>query len=115
VANETITLKWDKPISYIVDRYAGPDTRKYMAVRARVYMEPYCPFKTGALASAQAEALEDGVLYNVPYARRFFYGQSRPKTVFHPLAGARWDLAMMKGAGGKKLLADIAAYIKRKG
>jgi len=114
VDSNKVDFRWNTPVKELLDRYGGPKVRKFAAVRARAYMSTYCPFRTGALSLAQAEATENGVVYNVPYARRFYYGDLKPKRIFHPLATDHWDEAFVRNEI-MKLVTDISKYITQKG
>ena len=60
-------------------------------------IDPWTPFLTGRLAG-DLTIESDGVTYNVPYARKKYYGVALTKT-YHPLATSHWDaVAMEQGA-----------------
>ena len=60
-------------------------------------VDPWTPFLTGRL-SGDITIGSDGVTYNVPYARKKYYGEVYHKEV-HPLATSHWDkVAMEQGA-----------------
>lgn len=53
--------------------------------------DKYTPFMTGQLAKSVRVASRGMIEYNVPYARRLYYGDGlRFNRTHHPLAGAFW-------------------------
>ena len=57
-------------------------------------IDPWTPFLTGKLHS-DLTITDEGVTYNVPYAREKYYGTVFCKE-FHPLATSQWDKVAME-------------------
>jgi hypothetical protein len=94
----TVTLR-ASPDAIIAEKVLNPRVLQGYAEKAREFMEPYTPYRTGALDNSGKAYVEDGhgvVEYDVPYAARHYYGVGgNLRKEFHPLATAFWDQAMM--------------------
>lgn len=88
---------------------------QFVANRAREYMEPYVPYRSGDLSkSAVAEPFK--VSYLKEYAHRVWEGTGMKihsgDKAHHPLATSHWDKAMEAMRGGE-LAQDISDYLAR--
>lgn len=84
----------------------SPSFGTFAATEASRLMQPFVPFRDGALrASAYPQSFK--VTYSTPYAKRMYYGRNlRFRT---PGTGAEWDQRINVAA----LAASLEAYIRR--
>ena len=61
-------------------------------------VDPYIPFKTGALAT-NYDITIDGIKYNQPYAKEVYEEQVPHNPQYHPLATDHWGEAMLRDRG----------------
>lgn len=85
----------------------------YAAKELVKQMEPYVPFRSGALSQSHKEKPWK-VTYSAPYARPMYYGvvkgtSVRYTTEHHPQATSRWDTHIDKPSYAKQ----IKAYVDR--
>ena len=74
------------------------------------YMNPYVPMDTGMLMS-NTTISPFRIQYNQPYAQRCFYGiHFKFHKDMHPLATARWDIAV-KTARGNQIANEVSRFI----
>lgn len=83
----------------------------FAASEAARGMDPYVPFRDGAL-SASATPSPFMVTYPVPYAKRVYYGNGMTiRRERHPLATSKWDEAWAT-AHASGFAAALERYIK---
>lgn len=85
----------------------------YAATSLVKAMEPYIPFRTGALSQSHKQQPWK-VSYSAPYARPMYYGVVEGTSVrytkeHHPQATSKWDKHIDKPSYAKQL----EAYIKK--
>ena len=86
--------------------------QKYTDLRIVTLMEPYVPFRQGALrGSAKNSNFGSGVIeYKTPYARTQFFGGRKAGTKKQaPLEGRRWD-KRFESDKAKTLAKEIERY-----
>lgn len=77
------------------------------------YCEPYVPFLTGALAQT-TNVTSQYVEYLVPYAHYQYEGDDFNHTlIYHPLASAHWDQAMLN-TQGEEFVEQVNALIHQR-
>lgn len=134
-----VTLKWNKPITQIVDEATGgKQTLLFMASEAKRLMEPYVPARDMVLSRNVRTYVEDGqgiVHYISPYAHYQHegilmvsritgsswakHGESKVATgkkltyskSRHPLATSHWEKAM-KTARMDDYASAVQSYIR---
>jgi len=75
-------------------------------------VDPWTPFLTGKL-SGDLTIDKDGVTYNVPYAKRKYFGEVYHKEV-HPLATSHWDSVAMEQGAREVLEARVKEILVRR-
>lgn len=110
----------------------GGQVQKMLVGECYRHMQKYTPFQSGVLAhGSQNEVLEDGILYNTPYAQYQYFGQlmlapsgsswARLGETKHlagkplhyhgaPVRGPHWDVRMWAD-DRQKILSKIAGKI----
>jgi hypothetical protein len=113
--SEALEIKWHKSVKKVIEDIGVNDkTGLYFAQRARAYMIPFCPFRTGMLSETNAKAEVGRVVYDVPYAKAFYLGDRKPRTIAHPKATDHWDQAML-AEKRDALLNDIKSFMRKNG
>lgn len=111
-----VTLKWTKELdpkkttAEIFDKQA----KLFISSTLAKYMDPYVPFDTGKLSNTILID-ETGILYNVDYAERVYYGKDfNFQKTHHPLAAALWDEVTM-AHHKDQVMQEIEKYIESRG
>ena len=109
------------PIKYDVDvqkaikkRGLQTEAQKFIDSEVMRLCEPYVPLDSGALKQSAATHTKIGsgrVVYNTPYARRWYYMPAKFKGA--PTRGNFWLEKMKKQGGVEKLHKGIRAIIRR--
>lgn len=79
----------------------------YAATALVRLMEPFVPFRTGALSKSHSEKPWE-VSYKAPYAKAMYYGKVKGTSVrytreHHPQATSKWDSHIDKASYAKQL------------
>lgn len=101
MADITIKAKVDPKLFNQLRNDLPDDVRVKLAIHNTLAKrcDPYVPFLNGPL-SQTVRPDEEGVHYNMIYARYQFYGVNFRHTLeYHPLASAKWNEAMMRDHG----------------
>ncbi len=90
----------------------GIKVKKFMANEIVTATEPFVPFRDGYLKNSATIALDGNFIqYNMPYARRLWYGDG-----FNfngaPIRGSRW-VERSWAVNGNEILLATARYIAR--
>lgn len=94
--NVTITLDSSQYVNYLQQIVDSADFKTEVNERYAEEVYAWIPYDTGHLAN-DTIIDETGVLYEVDYARKNYYGDDiRHKTDKHPLATAHWDDVAMQ-------------------
>ncbi|WP_369524007.1 minor capsid protein [Adlercreutzia caecimuris] len=90
--------------------------QQFMTDRTLFRMRPYMPYLTGAMVDSQTMVTgPTTITVAAPYAQYVYNGVSRSGNELtytkepHPLAGPRWDEAMIQ-AEGDALLEEVCEY-----
>lgn len=90
----------------------NPTLGKYASQQAADIMQPYVPFREGALIASAGSSAPWTVSYGTPYAAYQYYGRSKsgkPLRYVKPTATKEWD----KQPGvSEKLATRLNAYVK---
>lgn len=73
-------------------------------------IDPWTPFLTGALHE-DITIDSEGVTYEVPYAKRKYYGEAFTKE-FHPLATSHWDTVAFESGAKEVFEAKVRELLK---
>lgn len=99
-----IELKLDPLSKLKAARHLDKSGQRKFASEVKRLCDPYVPMQSGTLKNT-AQVLDDGVLYDQPYASKQYYTNSG----WNGIRGKQWDKRMMADKG-PQLVESLAKY-----